>query len=166
MKNARPELRRMVADLTCDDVVKCQKARRALVSMGEDAVEPLVQALHDKRRFVRWEAAKALSQIASPSSTQVLVATLEDEDFDLRWLAAEGLVRIGQSSVVPLLHALLTRPESVRLREGAHHVLFDMEIGPLSDVLKPVVSALGDPEPKVTLPIAVRSALEKLETKQ
>ncbi len=166
MKNARPELRRLVADLTCDDAIKCQKARRALVSMGEAAVDSLVNALHDKRHWVRWEAAKALSQIASPSSTQALIDTLEDKDFDLRWLAAEGLVRIGPIAIVPILKALFKQPESQWLREGAHHVFLDMELGPLVTVLKPVTDALDDPNPEVTLPIAVRKTLDVLEDRQ
>jgi len=166
MKNARTDLRRLVADLTCEDIVKCQKARRALVAMGEGAVETLVGTLHDKRHWVRWEAAKALSQIASPSSTQALVNTLEDKEFDLRWLAAEGLVRIGPSAIVPLLRALLNRPESTWLREGAHHVLLDMDLGPLVTVLKPVTDALDDPEPGVALPIAVHKTLDVLEGKR
>ncbi len=166
MKNPRPDARRLVADLTCDDIIKCQKARRALVSMGEAAVETLVSALHDKQHWVRWEAAKALSQIASPSSTQALVDTLEDREFDLRWLAAEGLVRIGPTSLVPLFKALLKRPESQWLREGAHHVLLDMELGPLMTILKPVTDALDDATPEVTLPIAVRKTLDVLEGKR
>ena len=166
MKNARTDPRGLIADLTCADIIKCQKARRSLVSMGEAAVEHLVSALHDKRRQVRWEAAKALSQIASPSSTQALVDTLEDEEFDLRWLAAEGLARIGPTSIVPLLKALLKRPESQWLREGAHHVLLDMDVGPLAAVLKPVTDALDDPTPAVTLPIAVHRGLEVLEGKR
>jgi len=166
MENARPNPWQLIADLTCADTIKCQRARRSLVSMGEAAVEHLVNALHDKRRRVRWEAAKALSQIASPSSTQALVDTLEDKEFDLRWLAAEGLARIGPASVVPLLKALLKRPESQWLREGAHHVLLDMDGGPLAAVLKPVTEAIDDPTPAVALPIAVHRSLEVLEGKR
>ena len=32
----------LIADLTCDDVLKCQKARRTLVDMGNPAVAPFM----------------------------------------------------------------------------------------------------------------------------
>ncbi len=152
----------LMIDLTCDDVVRCQTARRSLVEMGSAAVPALIEALSSKKKWVRWEAAKALSQIGDPSATDALVNALTDEEFDVRWLAAEGLVTIGRRSVAPLLKALIARPDSIWLREGAHHVLYDIERGNWHTLLKPVMNALDDMQAGLTVPIESRKALEKI----
>jgi len=81
---------------------------------------------------VRWEAAKALSQIANPASIQALLEALSDKTFEVRWMAAEGLIRIGRKAVIPLLEALVEHSDSYWLREGIHHVLHDMNRGRLT----------------------------------
>ncbi len=155
----------LIADLVCDDVIPCQKARRQLVVMGHKAVPYLVKELGNKKFWVRWEAAKALAQIGDPAATAALIRALEDNEFDVRWLAAEGLINIGRKVAVPLLEALIDRPKSTWLREGAHHVLHDMERGELDKVLRPVMGALEDVEPYVEVPVAARKALDKLAPK-
>lgn len=150
----------LIADLVCDDVITCQKARRQLVVMGHKAVPSLVKELGNKKFWVRWEAAKALAQIGDPTATAALIKALEDKEFDVRWLAAEGLINIGRKAVVPLLAALIDRPKSSWLRQGAHHVLHDMDRGELNKVLRPVMSALEDVEPYVEVPVAARKALD------
>ena len=92
------KIQTLVADLTCDDILKCQKARRELVSQGSAAVDALVEALSSKKAWVRWEAAKALGQIGDKAAVKALVAALEDREFDVRWLAAEALIRIGPAN--------------------------------------------------------------------
>ena len=81
-------IKALLDDLTCDDVIKCQEARKSLVAMGKPAIPALLEALHHENRQVRWEAAKALGQLADPSAADELVKTLySEEDFDIRWLA-------------------------------------------------------------------------------
>ncbi len=153
----------LIADLTCDDTIKCQKARRLLVSMGYIAVPHLIKALDSPKRWVRWESAKALSQIADPAATLALITALEDKEADVRWLAAEGLVRIGYDSIPPLLQALVRNAKSQWLTQGAHHVLQDMNLGPLQEILDPVMEALEDFEPAERIPPAAGKALIQLE---
>jgi nucleotide-binding universal stress UspA family protein len=153
----------LVGDLASNDGMARVKARRSLVAMGREAVQPLVDALSSKRHWVRWEAAKALAQIGNPTATQALVDALEDEEFDVRWLAAEGLIRIGAQSIEPLLKALIERPDSLWLREGAHHVLHDMGRGDLDDILRPVLAALDDMEPSLEVPPAAEAALDMIK---
>lgn len=155
----------LMADLACDDVIICQKARRQLVVTGHKAVPFLVKALGNKKYWVRWEAAKALAQIGDPTAMAALIKALEDREFDVRWLAAEGLINIGQKAVVPLLEALIGNSKSTWLRQGAHHVLHDMNRGDLDGVLRPVMSALEDVEPYVEVPVAARKALDMLAPK-
>ena len=150
-------------------------ARHALVAMGKEAVPALIEALKDKNSLTRWEAAKALSEIADPETAPVLVRALEDEDFDIRWLAAEGLIKMNIRGLKPLLEALEHRGDSPWLREGAHHVFHDLAKGGLRKSLTPVLAALEALEPGgevpwvarhelgVEVPMAARQALEMLQ---
>jgi HEAT repeat protein len=136
--------------------------------MGEPAVPSLIKALGDRKETTHWEAAKALSRIGDLRSVQALVKTLEDNDFGVRWLAAEGLIVVGYCSLAPLLQALIDRPESVRLREGARHVLHDLVSQHLLDrvskeQVKPVLTALKDIEPTIEVPLAAHKALDALQ---
>jgi HEAT repeat protein len=152
----------LVQDLASKDGIVRVTARRSLVAIGRKAVNALVKALTSKNESVRWEAAKALGQIGDAVATEALVKALEDKMFDVRWLAAEGLIRIGDKAIVPLLRAVVGRQDSYWLREGAHHVLHDIEKGRLDEALQPVLRALEDVEPSVEVPYAAEKALEAL----
>ena len=154
----------LIANLASKNGMVRVRARRSLVANGEPAVRPLVEALASRKQWVRWEVAKALGQIGSPASAEALVRALEDAMFDVRWLAAEGLIVIGREALVPLLHALVERSDSVWLLEGAHHVFHDLSRGrpDLKDVLQPVLAALEDIEPSLEVPVAAEAVLNKL----
>ncbi len=150
----------LIADFTCDDVMKCQIARRKLVNMGSAAVDKLVNELSNKKHWVRWEAAKALGQIGDAAAARALVKALEDNEFDVRWLAAEALINIGRGSLEPLLKALADHGDkSLFLRQGAHHVLHDMNRGGLDTILKPVMAAVEDIAPSIEVLQVAKKAL-------
>jgi HEAT repeat protein len=153
----------LIADLNCDDTMRCQHARRALVAMGERAVRPLTEALSSEKYWVRWETAKALGQIGSSTAVQSLIKALEDDESDVRWLAAEGLIAIGQKALQPLLEALIEHADSLLLREGAHHVFYDTHRIDLLRILRPVMSELEGSEPSVEVPLAAEKALTELQ---
>lgn len=166
-----------IAEFMSDDDSTRENARLSLVSMGEAAVGALVGALTDRRDQVRWQAAKALGQIGDPKAGPALVEALEDHEFDVRWLAAEGLMAIGVAGLEPLLAALMKRPESLWLRESAHHILGHLvgedtkiehhlsdhpvsrDTG-LSDTLRPVMAALHSPDSVNSIPVAAGIALD------
>jgi HEAT repeat protein len=157
----------LLHDLESQDPIIRQEARQRLTSAGKAAVDGLIGALQHPKRHVRWEAAKALAEIAAPSARLAMVGALEDEDVGVRWLAAEGLVAIEQAALVPLLLAIIDRPDSLWLREGAHHVLHKMTKGPLAGIVKPVLAALEHAVPEVEAPVAAYTALNALqETRQ
>ena len=160
-------IKTLITKLDSHDGLIRQKARIALVQIGEPAVETLIEVLNNRKGYTHWEAAKALSQIGSPKSTQALVEALKDDQFSIRWLAAEGLIALGHTGVRPLLEALQENPKSVRLREGAHHTLHDLISrgsidNPLREQLKMVLDALNDIEPAVAVPYAVMKVLQTL----
>ncbi len=152
----------LIAALSDEDGLTRQRARWALIDIGEPAVDPLIQVLWDKREWVRWQAAKALSEIGSPAAGPALVCTLEDKSFDLRWLAAEGLIALGDQGLVPLLEALVNRSHSAWLREGAHHVLHTLAEEGLRTEVSPVLAALEDIEPVVECPGAAETLLNRV----
>jgi HEAT repeat protein len=153
----------LVADFTCDDVIKCQTARRKLVGMGSAAVDILVKELTNKKHWVRWEAAKALGQIGDKSAAEALVKALEDAEFDVRWLAAEALIKIGRGSLELLLKALADHGDkSLSLRQGSHHVLSDMYRGDLNEILQPVIASVEDVAPSIEVLQTAKKALEAL----
>jgi len=160
----RNDIESLVADFTCDDVIKCQIARRTLVNMGNKAVEPLVRELSNKKHWVRWEAAKALGQIGDKAAAEALVKALEDDEFDVRWLAAEALITIGRDSLEPLLKALTDHGDkSLFLRQGAHHVLHDMDRGGLNTILQPVMISVEDKTPSIAVLQIAKKALDSLK---
>ena len=160
MKN--DSIKSLIVNLSCDDILKCQNARRSLVSLGHQAVPSLIEALGNKKHWVRWEAAKALAQIADPSAAQALVNALRDKEFDVRWLAAEGLIKIGHKVLKPLLMALIEHPDSIWLRQGAHHVLHDMDRDNLDKIIGQLLTALNDTEPSEFIPVLAKKTLDTL----
>jgi HEAT repeat protein len=155
-------IKSLIADLGSQDGLVRIRARKSLVAIGNQAIKLLVKALASKREWVRWETAKTLGQIGDPVAVQALVKALEDKMFDVRWLAAEGLIAIGRKALAPLLQALMEHPDSPWLREGAHHVLHDVDRRGLTEILLPVIVALEGSEPSVEAPIAAASALKAL----
>jgi HEAT repeat protein len=154
----------LIAMLAVKDSLARQRARESLVDIGKPAVVPLMEALAAPASdyYVRWEAAKVLSELEDPEAAPVLVNALEDDSFGIRWLAAEGLISLGQDGLAPILEALVQRSDSAVLREGAHHVLRMLNEGDLHAQLAPVLAALEDIEPIVEVPVAAHAALDVL----
>ncbi len=159
---SRP-IRDLVTDLGNADRETREKARRTLVEIGAPAVDALSTALSSGNAQVRWEAAKALQQIADPAIAPALIMALEDEDEGVRWIAAEGLSTLDKAGVVPLLKVLTTRADSAWLRNGAHHVLSRITDASLLETTAPVRAALKDVVPDVEVPVAAHNALVALE---
>jgi HEAT repeat protein len=142
-----------VAALTNADSLVREEARQQLVAEGCPAVPGLLQALSHPAPQVRWEAAKALSEIAEPASAPALVTALEDKDQGVRWLAAEALVRIGRGGLRCLLEALRGGRQSSCLRAGAYHVVHDLLVQRRLAFLRPVDQALENDTPDMAASI-------------
>jgi HEAT repeat protein len=154
------QIEQLVASLSNDDGLKRQDARRRLVHIGSPAVPSLISALKDKKHRVRWEAAKALVSIRDPQAAPALVEALMDENFEIQWLAAEGLIELGHDAVKALLEALMLHYESVYLRQGAHHVLYELEREKLlNEQETAVIDELRSIEPSHPFPAVARTAL-------
>jgi HEAT repeat protein len=153
----------LICDLVSNDDSTRKHARLSLVAFGKRAVPRLVEALRDRSDQVRWEAAKALAEIGDPDAAPALVKTLEDEEFGIRWTAAEGLIGMNVKSLKPLFLALEQKPDSVLVREGAHHVLHSLARGELRKYLVPVLAAMEGPAPVTQTLVAAFRAMEDLQ---
>jgi HEAT repeat protein len=152
----------LISDLDCADVEKCQKARLRLVSIGKPAVGPLIEALRSRKLWVRWEAAKALGQIADPATAEALVQALRDREFAVRWLAAEALIAIRRGGLKPLLGELIEDADNSWLRQGAHHILRTLAQTGLRETVQPVLVALDGVEPSIEVSLVARKVLDAL----
>lgn len=160
---ATDTIRDLITTLTGQDGLARKHARDQLVEIGAVAVPFLLPLLSNKQTYVCWEAAKALSEIGDPRAAPVLVQTLEHDDPGIRWMAAEGLIRAEQAGLPPLLEALVEHGESIRLREGADHVL---KILAKNENLPPqaelVLQALHGAASATETPRAAKIALETM----
>ncbi len=152
----------LVAGLHHNDGLVRRRSRQALVEIGEPAVPELVRSLASPNEYTRWEAAKALCEIHAPEAAPALVKRLEDDNFSVRWLAAEALIGLHLEGLVPLLQALVRHPDSVWLRQGAHHVLRALAKNGAGDVVGPVLEALDGLEPILQVPIAAERVLQQI----
>jgi len=153
----------LVAMLGDRDGMKRLRARAELVARGRPAAEALVGLMDSDDAWLRWEAAKALGEIADPVATDALIQALEDEDQDVRWLAAEGLARIGRPALPALMRVLIDRSKHVDLREGAHHVLHALEDPDTRELVAPVYMELSGPSPATDVIPAADKVLRKLQ---
>jgi HEAT repeat protein len=153
----------LIEDLASRDLRTRQQAHESLMAIGKPATAHLLRAMSDENDRTRWEVVKALDEIADPAAATVLVESLEDEKLEVRWRAAEGLITLERCGLAPLFRALVRRSNSVRLRDGAHHVLSrlaaisDLD---LADLVAPVLAALEDVEPTSAVPVAAHTALK------
>jgi hypothetical protein len=154
--------------LAMESVVRYHRARdeRAAVAMTERlgstrsplTVEELIEALHDPRFFVRFEAIVSIARRGpEPRLTEALIETLEGNEPALSTVAAWGLGRTGDERAVEALR----RGLSSRYRSVQAHCarslgsLGDTTVGPL------LLERLG-PETDIGLQMAYAAALGQL----
>jgi hypothetical protein len=144
-----------------------QKARKSLVALGRPAVTSLIQALQTSEADqVRWEATKALGAIGDTTSIPTLVKALEDSDSDVTWLAAEALGKFKKIAWPELLRALIkSKPDSVLLRQGAHHVLRNQKEDGFDELLATLQNALESSTASESTPFAASNILKRMNVK-
>ncbi len=155
----------LITALDSRDRATRDQARTTLVKLGNPAVEALIATLNNKHYWTRHEAAHALGEIGDPAALPALINALEDEEGEVRWQAGEALSHFQQDGAIAVLHSLITRADSSWFRTGAHHVLQNLfyRISSLQETLKPVLLALGESQPALTIPVAASKALKELE---
>jgi len=153
------EIADLIEQLGENSAVERREARVTLIGIGEPALPALLHGLAAGTFPVRWEIAKALSEMHLPGSIRGLVDALCDEEQDVRWLAAVGLSRMGRTAVVAALEALKDDPESTYLRQGVHHILTICDVPALRPELLRVRDTLGPFENDADMVPALQTAL-------
>jgi HEAT repeat protein len=159
------DLSALVSKLTDEDGLVRQTARISLQAIGKPAVPQLCWMMNNKDKHARWEAAKALAELADPSSVPWLIKALDDRDFDVRWLSAIALIRIQIPALVPLLQTLILTKKQNWLWDGARHVARGLaKEEDFEEMLAPLVNAFDSIDFRMKVPIEARKLLIKLET--
>ena len=161
--NASTPISQLVSDLQSSDGVLRQKARHQLVHLGEPAVSEIAKLHDSKQKLARWECAKTLAAIASPSSVDTLIDLLEDSDSGTSWDAAMGLIAIGKPAAKPVLQAIIERAKNHGIIQGAHHVIHEMSKTPWGQSLQPVYEALDSSDPGIDGPVKAYEAIKELD---
>jgi HEAT repeat protein len=126
-----------------------------LAEIGEPAVDPLIEALKDDTREVRFVAALALGRIGDTRALDPLIEALQDECSGGRGGAAIALGQIGDVRAIdPLITALQDLDETVQPKV----VEALTEIG--EPAVDPLIEALNDKNARVRL--AAAEALGKI----
>lgn len=141
---------RLVYAVLHDIPVVRQKAIWVLYSIGGDqAVLPLIDALHDEHAKTRRYAAWALGYLQAAEAIPYLVEALNDSHDKVRFDAGVALVKIGGVAVDALLDALYFGTVRARMQAAA-------ALSWLKDdcALAALTAALRDPNPHVRVQAA------------
>ena len=157
------EARRLVKGLGDSNSQRRAEVREQLLGLGRAALPALLSSLQDPNPNVRWQAAKALGHLHDPETTMDLLDAMEDDDFGVRWLAAEGLIAMGPACLEILLKGLTACFDSVRIREGARHVLHVLvDKGYNDETIDKLLLALRGSGPPAEAAWAAELAWEKI----
>ena len=134
-----------VAQFGATDAARRTEASKALVAIGPEAIDALIQGLSDEHLQVREMSAWTLSEIGVPVArvAPALISTLADPDENIRVVGSIALQNLGEPAVPYLIDALTA--ESMEVRLNAAYALG--EIGtPLATILPALIRTLTDPE--------------------
>ncbi len=119
--------------------------------MNIQSADEAIQILNDQSHSVldREQAVHFLQDHGTPQVIDRLIQAMEDSHFGIRWAAAVALIQIGEPALIPILRMLSQRPDSVRLREGVHHILYYTRSRKVRELTAELVSALKGPAANV-----------------
>jgi HEAT repeat protein len=164
-KKSGISIQSLVNLLESDDEKVRIRARKSLVTIGKQAVAPLLLVLENsKKGKARLEAAKALHEIGDRKSIPVLVKALEDPERGVTWLAAETLEKFRRAAWPELLLTLVNRgSESVLLQHGAHHILRKQKVEGFNDLLDILRTSLETSSATESISPAAYNILERMK---
>ena len=111
----RDEIEHLIEGCGSENCFEQQDARIALERIGEEAVDPLIQALlNNVNPTIRWRAAEALGHIGDLRAIEPLIRALKDDDVSVQWRAIEALVDIGEPAVRHLKAAMAHDDDDVQ----------------------------------------------------
>ena len=100
------EIDELIEKLNDKDDFVVEDAVGALELKGDEAVEPLIAALSNRKKNIRLHAASLLGAIGDERAIEPLIATLSDNNKLVRREASTALSRMGPAAVDPLIEVL------------------------------------------------------------
>lgn len=113
----------------------------AIEGMGDDVVEPLIEALGDREGTVRKYAAMILGRLRDPRAIEELGMTVYDLHHEVSLTAAEALAQFGAPAVEFLAEALIHPEASVR-----EHAIIGLSMIRDERVVPYLIEMLHDPD--------------------
>jgi HEAT repeat protein len=114
----------------------------------------------------RERAIHYLEANPSPEATEALISALETDDYGVRWAAGKALAHMGEPALPPLLHALINRSDSPRLRKGAYQVLHENTSPWIQDHSQELLTVLRGRWSEIDTMRAAQQLLATLESAQ
>lgn len=119
-----------------DFIQDLRRMVKALVQIGEPAVDTLILALTDKNMWVRSEAAWALGKIGDVRAVEPLIWALKDGFWSIRENAADALGEIKDSCAVESLILALKDETDQNVRVALEQAIKSIQPLPLLDMLE------------------------------
>ncbi len=126
----------------CKNEVELYATSLEIASLGEYAVEPLLETLHKNDKTARASAAEALGEIGDKRAVKPLIKALGDKSSLVRKKSAEALGLLGdRRAVEALIRAIIDKDQNV-----SYHA--EVSLGKLGDrrAIPSLIRALKDKE--------------------
>jgi HEAT repeat protein len=155
-----PEIERCIAELDGSDLVR-SLAHSRLVTLGSDAVPPLINTMQAQTGRKAWEAAQILGELADPRGFQPLLELLHSRNPLLGEAAVKALLRYQEEDILPYLLDALPQAHII-VQQSMILVLERLADPRAADTLMSLLPALDSP----TLRCVVIRTLASLGTMQ
>ncbi|MDA1191155.1 MAG: HEAT repeat domain-containing protein [Candidatus Poribacteria bacterium] len=117
-------------------------ASRALVELGDEAVDALIMLIDEDDTFLRGEAIKCLGKIGSADAIAALIDCLGDQNNSIRQDAVRALTLIGAPAVRAL--SLKIKDDSHVVRRAAIQALSALRDPSVRGDLEAIASDMGE----------------------
>ena len=128
----------LLARLSDKDSWVRESASRALIDVGDKAVEPLLEQLNNQ--YLRQEIVAILGELGDRRALEPLVRQLSDADIRVRWNAATALAKLGDNRATATLLEGLSDGDNV-MRWSAEEAL--AQLGD-NRAVKPLLKRLNE----------------------
>ena len=147
-----------------------RKAAALLASIGEPAVESIIELLNDEDLYVRWYTANVAGRVQSEKIVQQLIDLLHDEERNVRRAAAGSLGSAGSVlAVQPLIEAMQApeRGMAISAARSLGHIGSSKAIPSLIEALRSenggVAGAAAEALGRIGAPKAIAPLIECLD---
>lgn len=146
--NGGPDAVRGLIDLVREgikgDKTEYERAREELLTIGQPAVEELIDALNERDEVLSLLAVEVLVQIGDVRALPHMIAAMGDEDDQVYEIATWGASTFGEKATPLLMDAL--KSENPRLRANAAQALTEI---PFLDISATMIDLLRDSDAAV-----------------